>query len=197
MDKNERRNLILNLLTTNELSTKEIADRIGIPTNLVSPIISEFKRQGKIYSILPQKYTCGIRKENSKNEIVIEKYEWIELIDYGIKIWYEKLNTFSGIDAEGYYYQSMDSDLNVYQNGTIIDSLSLPWDKDDIGIAKEYSTECSSHKLFVIYHVISDKFIKIKVTFQKKKEKKLTVKEQEEKEKSRKKISDWMNEYFK
>lgn len=152
MNKTKRKKRVMNLLSKEELSSKEIAERMGIPINLISSIISELKKQGKIYSISPRKYLLGIRKENSENDFLIEKNEWVNLIDCGLKIWYKELYTFSGYDnEEGKYYYENNSVFDIYQGNNIIDSsIILTWTDNKIGIENKYSSECASFKLTLL-----------------------------------------------
>ena len=168
MDKNRIKQLIINLLDNEEMSSNEISIRIGVPIKLISSIIFELKREAKIFAVTHHKYSAGIRKENSKNEIELKRNEWIELEDCEIKIWFEKSFTFSGFDEMGLYNQEIKMNLNLYQDDTLLLPVLLSCNTTEIGKENEYICEWDDFKLILLYRIITERVIRFKISFTKK-----------------------------
>ena len=203
MNKSERRIKVANLLKEEELSSKEIAEKLGIETNLVSPIISELKKQGKIHSISPRKFVWGIRHENGRNEFLINKNEWVELEEYKLKVFYKNAYTFSGYSENGDRYYEHHSVFEFHRDNQLLMPIDVLWLDKEKGKEKEILTEVNNgeevFKIVLKYTVVSSKSIKLKIRY-KRTEIKLTENEkeilQEKEEDVKKQISSWMEENF-
>jgi len=203
MNKTERRIKVANLLKEEELSSKEIAKKLGIETNLVSPIISELKKQGKIHSISPRKFVWGIRHENGRNEFLINKNEWVELEEYKLKVFYKNAYTFSGYSENGDWYHENHSVFEFHRDNQLLIPIDVLWLDKEKGKEKEILTEVNNgeevFKIILKYTVVSSKSIKLKIRY-KRTEIKLTENEkkaiQEKEEDVKKQISSWMEENF-
>lgn len=172
MDKSERRIKVADLLKEEELSSREIAEKIRVPINQVSPIIVELKKQGKIYSISPRKFVWGIRKESGDNEFIIKKNEWVELEKYKLKVFYKNSYTFSGYNENGEDYYEEHSIFEFYRDNKELISIEILWFenekwKEEEAI-KEVSTWDEYFKINMKYTIVSLNAIKLKVTYEKK-----------------------------
>lgn len=203
MNKTERRIKVANLLKEEELSSKEIAKKLGIETNLVSPIISELKKQGKIHSISPRKFVWGIRRENGRNEFLINKNEWVELEEYKLKVFYKNANTFSGYSENGDRYYENHSVFEFHRDNQLLIPIDVFWLDKEKGKENETLTEVNNgeeiFKIILKYTVFSSKSIKLKIRYERT-EIKMTENEkkaiQEKEEDIKKQISSWMEENF-
>ncbi len=160
--------LIINLLDKEKMSSKEISIRIGVPIKLISSIIYELKREAKILAVSHQKYSASIRKEKSKNEIELKRNEWIELEDCGIKIWFENSFTFSRFDEMGLIYQEKNMNLKLYHDDTLFLPVFLSCNKTEIGNENEYICEWEGFKVILKYRFITGKVIRFKISFSQK-----------------------------
>ena len=169
MNKSERRIKVANLLKEEELSSKEIAEKLGIETNLVSPIISELKKQGKIHSISPRKFAWGIRHENGQNEFLINKNEWVELEKYKLKVFYKNAYTFSGYSENGDWYYENHSLFEFYRDNQLLIPINVLWLDKEKGKEKETLAEVNNgeevFKIILKYTVVSSKSIKLKIRY--------------------------------
>jgi hypothetical protein len=204
MNKSERRIKVANLLVEEELSSKEIAKKLGAAINKVSPIIVELKKQGKIHSITPRKFVWGLRHENGQDEFSIKKNEWVELEKYELKVFYKNAYTFSGYTENGEWYYENHSLIEFHRDNKELISIDVIWLDKEKGEEKEIQTEASTgeeiFRIILKYTVISTNAIKLKIRYERK-EIKLTeterkaIKEQEAEVK--KQISNWMEKNFK
>jgi hypothetical protein len=204
MNKSERRIKVANLLVEEELSSKEIAKKLGAAINKVSPIIVELKKQGKIHSITPRKFVWGIRHENGQDEFSIKKHEWVELEKYELKVFYKNAYTFSGYTENGEWYYENHSLIEFHRDNKELISIDVIWLDKEKGEENEIQTEASTgeeiFRIILKYTVISTNAIKLKIRYERK-EIKLTeterkaIKEQEAEVK--KQISNWMEKNFK
>lgn len=204
MNKSERRIKVANLLAEEELTSKEIAEKLGVAISIVSPIIVELKKQGKIHSISPRKFKWGIRHENGQDEFTIKKNEWVELEKYELKVFYKNAYTFSGYTENGEWYYENHSLFEFHRDNKELISIDVIWLNNEKGEEKEIQTKASTgeeiFRIILKYTVISTNAIKLKIRYERK-EIKLTeterkaIKEQEAEVK--KQISNWMEKNFK
>ena len=202
MNKSDRRIKVANLLRQEELSSKEIAEKLGVKTNLVSPIISELRRQGKIHSVLPRKYVWGIRHESGKNTFLINKDEWVELDVYKLKIFYKKSYTFRGYSESGELYFENHSLFEFYRDNQLLIPIEVFGQPEDKGNEIETQTEFNIGEEIIRINlkctVVSSKTIKIKVRY---KSTNLTAAEiklqKEQEDEMRKELQKWMNNNLK
>jgi len=203
MNKSEIRIKITDLLKEEELSSKEIGEKLGVETKLVSPIISELKKQGRIHSVSPRKFFWGIRHENEQNEFLIKKYEWVKLEKYELKIFYKATYTFSGY-SENEHYVENHSVFEIHRGDKVLMPIDVIWFDNEKGKRNEVLTEVSTHeeifRIILKYTAVSSNSMKIMVKYERR-EVKLSESEKkavkEEEDEIRKQISNWMEENFK
>jgi len=198
MDKNERRKQIIDLLKKEDLTSKELAERINTPIKYVSPIISELMKQGEIYTFSPRRFRWGIRKESGIKSFVIFEREWVELVVLGLKIW------FKGVSSDRIPYDEENYCLNnyslfeIYENQNLLNShIRLAWNENEIRKEMTYTLESNIFKLTLIYSAISDKSMQIRVKYEKHELKPETKEDIEKINEAKKQISKWMEENFK
>ncbi len=203
MNKSEIRIKIADLLKEEELSSKEIGEKLGVETNLVSPIISELKKQGRIHSVSPRKFFCGIRHENEQNEFLIKKSEWVKLEKYELKVFYKDTYTYSGY-SENEYYSENHSVFEFHRGDKVLMPIDVIWFDNEKGKRNEVITEVRTHEEFfriiLKYTAVSSNSMKIIVKYERT-EVKLSENERKEIKKEedemRKQISNWMEENLK
>lgn len=201
MNKSERRIKVANLLREGELSSKEIAEKLGIKTNLISPIISELRTQGKIHSVSPRKFVWGIRNENGKNDFLINKNEWVHLEAYELKIFFKESYTFSGYSENGDMYFENHSTFELYRDNELLIPIKVLWQPGEEGKDKKTITKFNNGeeitKIILNYTVVSSKSIKLKIRY---KRTELTETERnvqkEHEEERRKELSKWLKNNF-
>ena len=156
----EDKRLIINLLKNEELSSREIAEKTGITIKEISLYISDLKKQGKIYRSSPKKYRWGLRIENSENEFIMSKYDWVYLSDIGVKLYYKNLCSFQGWNDDGFYIEYT-SEVEIYCDHELFLTLGLLW--YDYGLKKcyKFSTEGKNCILNLSYIPLSKTKIKI------------------------------------
>lgn len=203
MNKSERRKLIVDLLKKEELSSSEIAKKIGVSISKVSPIMVELKKQGKIYSISPKKFIWGMRSENGHNKFIIKLNEWVDLKKYKLKVFYKNAYTSSGYNENGERYYENHSTFEFYRDNDILIPIEVLW--VDVDREKEVNTIVKVSDIDEAFMIklestaISLKKMKLKIMYERK-EQKLTQSEKEEivekENEVKKRISNWMETNF-
>ena len=172
MNKSERRTVIVDLLKKEELSSSEIAEKIGVSISKVSPIIVELKKQGKIHSFSSGKFVWGMRSENEQNKFIIKQNEWVDLKKYKLKVFYKKSYTFSSYNENGEEYYENHTTFEFYRDNDILIPIDVLWSDNERG--KEVETivkVCNMDEEFVIkleYTAISLKKMKLKIRYERK-----------------------------
>jgi predicted XRE-type DNA-binding protein len=203
MNKSEIRKAIVDLLKKKELSSSEIAEKIGVSISKVSPIMVELKKQGKIHSISPKKFIWGMRSENGHNKFIIKLNEWVDLKKYKLKVFYKNAYTFSGYNENGDEYFENSSTFEFYRDNDILIPIEVLWvDEESEKEVEAIVTVSDIDEEFVIKLVstaISLKKMKLKIMYERK-EQKLTQSEKEEivekENEAKKRISNWMETNF-
>jgi hypothetical protein len=202
MNKSEIRIKITDLLKVEELSSKEIGEILGVETNIVSSIISELKKQGRIYSASPRKFFWGVRHENGQDEFLIKKYEWVKLEKYELKIFYKDTYTFSGYSENEHYFENH-SVFEFHRGDKVLMPIDVIWFDNEKGKRNEVLTEVRTHeenfRIILEYTAVSSNSMKIMVKYERT-EVKLSEGERkaikEDENEIRKQISNWMEENF-
>jgi len=191
-------------LKEEELSSKKIAEKIGLARNMVSPIIVELKKQGKIHSISPRKFVWGIRHENGQNEFLIKENEWVELEKYKLKVFYKNAYIFFGYNENGGKYFENHSIFEFYRDNKKLISMEVLWFDKERGKEKETLTEVSNGdeilRINLKHTIVSFKAIKLKIMYERKEIKLTGTEKKDIKERenvAEKQISNWMEENFK
>jgi predicted XRE-type DNA-binding protein len=203
MNKSERIKAIIDLLKKEELSSSEIAKKIGVSISKVSPIMVELKNQGKIHSISPKKFIWGMRSENGHNKFIIKLNEWVDLKKYKLKVFYKNAYTFSGYNESGEGYYENHSTFEFYRDNDILIPIEVLWGDEERENEVETIVKVSDiDEEFMIKlesTAISLKKMKLKIMYERK-EQKLTQSEKEEiaekENKAKKRISNWMEANF-
>ena len=203
MNKSERRKAIVDLLKKEELSSSEIAKKIGVSISKVSPIMVELKKQGKIHSISPKKFIWGMRSENGHNKFIIKLNEWVDLKKYKLKVFYKNAHTFSGYNENGEGYYENHSTFEFYRDNNILIPIEVLWVDEER--EKEVETIVKVSDIDEEFMIklestsISLKKMKLKIMYERK-EQKLTQSEKEEivekENEAKKRISNWMEANF-
>lgn len=203
MNKSERRKAIVDLLKKEELSSSEIAKKIGVSISKVSPIMVELKKQGKIHSISPKKFIWGMRSENGHNKFIIKLNEWVDLKKHKLKVFYKNAYTFSGNNENGEGYYENYSTFEFYRDNDILISIEVLWVDEEREKEVETIVKVSDiDEEFMIKlesTAISLKKMELKIMYERK-EQKLTQSEKEEivekENEAKKRISNWMETNF-
>ncbi|MGC9375262.1 MAG: hypothetical protein ACP5DQ_09505 [Bacteroidales bacterium] len=203
MNKSERTKAIVDLLKKEELSSSEIAKKVGVSINKVSPIMVELKKQGKIHSISPKKFIWGMRSESGQNKFIIKLNEWVDLKEYKLKVFYKNAYTFSGYNENGEGYFENHSTFEFYRNNDILIPIEVLWFDEEMG--KKVTTiakVCDKDEKFMIKlesTAISLKKMRLKIMYERK-ELKLTQSEKKEivekENEAKKRISNWLEANF-
>lgn len=156
----EDKRIIINLLKNGELSSREIADKTDILIKEISLFISELKKQGKIHRSSPKKYLWGLRIENSENEFIMSKYDWVYLPDIGVKLYYKNLCSFQGWNDDGLYIEYT-SEVDIYRDHELFLPLRLLWYDNGLKKGYEFSSEAKNFNLNLSYVPLSKTKIKI------------------------------------
>jgi biotin operon repressor len=204
MNKSERRTIIVDLLKKEELSSSEIAKKLGLSITEVSPIIVELKKQGKIHSFSPKKYVWGMRSEDDQNKFIIKQNEWVDLEKSKLKVFFKNTYTYNGCNENGEMHYENLSVFEFYRDNDILIPIEVPWYDSEIGKDLGKIVEvCDMDEEFAIkleYTPISLKKMNLMIRYDRK-ERNLTqaeINEIVEKENAtRKQISNWMEAYFK